>query len=122
MLESIKRLIKGVTLILIMEKEKNTIIELSFYDKQHGMDSDYPCINTDIIDDSGEEWFTKTYFSWSEFIKENIVLNHRILCSKARCRKLSHRNLILETENADLNLSNCLNGKDFARSFGVGVE
>ena len=68
------------------------------------------------------EWFTKTYFSWSEFIKENIVLNHRILCSKARCRNLSHRNLILETENADLNLSNCLNGKDFARSFGVGVE
>ena len=122
MLESIKRLLKGVTLILIMEKEKSTIIELSFYDKQHGIISDYPCINTCIIDSDGENWFTKTYFSWSEFIKENIVLNHRILCSKARCRKLSHRNLILETENADLNLSNCLNGKYFARSFGVGVE
>ena len=122
MLESIKRLMNGVTLILILEKEKTTIIELSFYDKQHGIYSNYPCINTCIIDSDGGEWFTKTYFSWSEFIKENIVLNHKILCSKARCRKLSHRNLILETENADLNLSNCLNGKDFARSFGVGVE
>ena len=62
MLESIKRLLKGVTLVLIMEKEKTTIIELSFYDKQHGVDSDYPCINTGIIDENGEEWFTKTYF------------------------------------------------------------
>ena len=122
MIESIESLLEGVTLVLIMEKEKTTIIELSFYDKQQGINSDYPCINTCISDNNGEEWFTSTYFSWSDFIKENIVLNHRILCSKARCRKLSHRNLILETENADLNLSNCLNGKDFARSFGVGVE
>ena len=122
MIESIIHLLKGVTLIEIVEENNETIIELSFYDKQHGINSDYPCINTGIIDNNGGEWFTKTYFSWSEFIKENIVLNHRILCSKARCRKLSHRNLILETENADLNLSNCLNGKDFARSFGVGVE
>ena len=70
MLESIKRLIKGVTLILIMEKEKTTIIELSFYDKQHGVDSIYPCINTCIIDNTGEEWFTQTYFSWTDFINE----------------------------------------------------
>ena len=122
MLESIESLLEGVTLVDIVEENKETIIELSIYDKQHGINRKYLCINTCIIDDNGGEWFTKTYFSWSEFIKENIVLNHRILCSKARCRKLSHRNLILETENADLNLSNCLNGKDFARSFGVGVE
>ena len=70
MLESIKRLIKGVTLILIMEKEKTTIIELSFYDEQHRLYSDYPCINTGIIDNTGEEWFTQTYFSWTDFINE----------------------------------------------------
>ena len=70
MLESIKRLVKGVTLILILEKEKTTIIELSFYDKQHGMYSDCPCINTGIIDKEGEEWFTKTYSKWSDFIQE----------------------------------------------------
>ena len=70
MLESIKRLIKGVTLILIMEKEKTTIIELSFYDKQHGINSEYPCINTGVIDDTGEEWFTETFFTWTEFIQE----------------------------------------------------
>ena len=122
MLESIESLLEGVTLVDIVEENNETIIELSIYDKQHRINRKYPCINTCIMDNNGEEWFTKTYFSWSEFIKENIVLNHGILCSKARCRKLSHRNLILETENADLNLSNCLNGKDFARSFGVGVE
>ena len=70
MLESIKRLLKGVTLVLIIEKEKTTIIEASFYDKQHGIISDYPCINTGIIDNNGEEWFTTTYFSWTDFIKE----------------------------------------------------
>ena len=70
MLESIKRLLKGVTLVLIIEKEKTTIIEASFYDKQHGIISDYPCINTCISDNNGEEWFTSTYFSWSEFINE----------------------------------------------------
>ena len=70
MLESIKRLLKGVTLVLIIEKEKTTIIEASFYDKQHGINSDYPCINTCISDNNGEEWFTTTYFSWTEFINE----------------------------------------------------
>ena len=34
--------------------------------------------------------------------QENIELNCAILCLKERCRELSHRNLILETENADL--------------------
>ena len=70
MLKSIKELLKGVTLIDIVEENKETIIELSFYDKQHGINSDYPCINTCIIDNTGEEWFTKTYFSWTEFIQE----------------------------------------------------
>ena len=70
MLESIKRLLKGVTLVLIIEKEKTTIIEASFYDKQHGIISDYPCINTGIIDNNSEEWFTTTYFSWTDFINE----------------------------------------------------
>ena len=70
MLESIKRLLKGVTLVLIIEKEKRTIMEVSFYDKQHGINSEYPCINTGIIDNDGEEWFTTTYFSWTDFINE----------------------------------------------------
>ena len=70
MLESIKRLLKGVTLVLIIEKEKTTIIEASFYDKQHGIISDYPCINTGIIDNNSEEWFTTTFFKWSDFINE----------------------------------------------------
>ena len=70
MLESIKRLLKGVTLVLIMEKEKTTIIELSFHDRQHGINSDYPCINTGIIANNGEEWFTSTFFTWTDFINE----------------------------------------------------
>ena len=70
MIESIKRLLKGVTLVLIIEKEKTTIIEASFYDKQHRIISDYPCINTCISDNNGEEWFTTTYFTWTEFINE----------------------------------------------------
>ena len=70
MLESIKRLLKGVTLVLIIEKEKRTTIQVSFYDKQHGINSDYPCINTCISDNNGEEWFTTTYFTWTEFINE----------------------------------------------------
>ena len=70
MLESIKRLLKGVTLVLIIEKGKTTIIEASFYDKQHGILSDYPCINTCISDNNGEEWFTTTYFTLTEFINE----------------------------------------------------
>ena len=71
MIESIIHLLKGVTLIEIVEKNnETTIIELSFYDKQHGINSDYPCINTCIIDNNGEDWFTTTYFTWSDFIKE----------------------------------------------------
>ena len=72
MLESIKSLLKGVTLIEIDNNfwDEKTIIELSFYDKQHGINSDYPCINTCIIDSDGEDWFTKTYFTWTDFIQE----------------------------------------------------
>ena len=70
MIESIIHLLKGVTLIEIENNEEKTIIELSFYDKQHGINSDYPCVNTCIIDDAGEDWFTTTYFSWTDFIKE----------------------------------------------------
>ena len=70
MIESIIHLLKGVTLIEIDKDEEKTIIELSFYDKQHGIISDYPCINTGIIDNNGEEWFTTTYFTWTEFINE----------------------------------------------------
>ena len=69
MLESIKNLLKGITLIDIVEENEETIIELSFYDKQHGVDSIYPCINTCIIDKEGEEWFTEAFFTWTEFIK-----------------------------------------------------
>ena len=70
MIESIIHLLKGVTLIEIENNEEKTIIELSFYDKQHGIISDYPCINTCIIDNTGEDWFTTTYFSWTDFINE----------------------------------------------------
>ena len=70
MIESIIHLLKGVTLIEIDNNDEKTIIELSFYDKQDGIISDYPCINTGVIDNTGEEWFTETYFSWSDFIKE----------------------------------------------------
>ena len=70
MIESIIHLLKGVTLIEIDKDEEKTIIELSFYDKQHGIISDYPCINTGIIDNDGEEWFTTTFFTWTDFINE----------------------------------------------------
>ena len=70
MIESIIHLLKGVTLIEIVEENNETIIELSFYDKQHGINSDYPCINTCISDNNGEEWFTATYFNWSEYIQD----------------------------------------------------
>ena len=70
MIESIIHLLKGVTLIEIVEENNETIIELSFYDKQHGIISDYPCINTGIIDNTGEEWFTTTFFTWTDFINE----------------------------------------------------
>ena len=70
MLERIRSLLKGITLIDIVEENNETIIELSFYDKQHGIISDYPCINTCISDNTGEEWFTTTFFTWSDFINE----------------------------------------------------
>ena len=70
MLESIRSLLKGITLVHIIEENKETIIELSFYDKQHGINSEYPCINTCISDNTGEEWFTTTFFTWSDFINE----------------------------------------------------
>ena len=70
MRESIKSLLEGVILIDIVEENEETIIELSFYDKQHGINSDYPCINTCIIDGNGKDWFTTTYFSWTDFINE----------------------------------------------------
>ena len=70
MIESIIHLLKGVTLIDIENNDEKTIIELSFYDKQHGIISDYPCINTCIIDENGEEWFTTTFFTWTDFINE----------------------------------------------------
>ena len=60
MIESIIHLLKGVTLIEIVEENKETIIELSFYDKQHGI----------ISDENGEDWFTTTYFTWTKFINE----------------------------------------------------
>ena len=70
MIESIIHLLKGVTLIEIVEEDNETIIELSFYDKQHGINSEYPCINTCISDNNGEEWSTSTYFTWTKFINE----------------------------------------------------
>ena len=69
MRESIKSLLEGITLIDIVEENKETIIELSFYHKQHEINGVYPCINTGIIDDSGYEWFTEAFFTWTEFIK-----------------------------------------------------
>ena len=39
-----------------------------------------------------------------------------------RCKQLAPENQELKTQVAELNFSNCLNGKDFARSFGVGGE
>ena len=70
MIENLKSLLKGVKLVIIIEKEKTTIIEASFYDKQHGIISDYPCINTGVIYNNSEKWFTTTYFTWTEFINE----------------------------------------------------
>ena len=70
MLENIISLLRGEILIESVKTDERTIIEVSFYDKQHGINSDYPCINTGIIDNTGEEWFTTTYFTWTEFIQE----------------------------------------------------
>ena len=70
MIENIKNLLNGETLIDIVEKNEETIIETSFYDKEHKMNSVYPCINTCIIDSDGKDWFTVTYFSWSEYLQD----------------------------------------------------
>ena len=70
MRESIKKLLEGAILIVLVEENKGTLVELSFYDKQHGINSDYPCINTCITDEDGKEWFTETYLSWTDFINE----------------------------------------------------
>ena len=70
MLENIISLLRGEILIESVKTDERTIIEVSFYDKQHGINSDYPCINTCIIDNTGEEWFTTTFFTWSDFINE----------------------------------------------------
>lgn len=70
MLENVISLLRGETLIDVTKNNERIIIEVSFYDKQHGINSDYPCINTCIIDNNGEEWFTTTYFSWTDFINE----------------------------------------------------
>lgn len=70
MLESIESLLKGETLIDVTKNNERTIIEASFYDRQHGINSEYPCINTCISDNDGDEWFTTTYFTWTEFIQE----------------------------------------------------
>ena len=70
MLENVESLLEGVTLVDVVEGNNETIIEISLYDKQHGINLNYPCINTCIMDNTGEEWFTTTYFSWTEFINE----------------------------------------------------
>ena len=48
---------------------------------------------------------TEDLHAYETLEQENIELNRTILCLKARCRNLSHKNLILETENADLKFS-----------------
>ena len=70
MIENIKNLLNGETLIDITKNNERIIIETSFYDKEHKMNSVYPCINTCIIDSDGKDWFTVTYFSWSEYLQD----------------------------------------------------
>ena len=70
MLERIESLLEGVTLVDVVEGNKETIIEISLYDKQHGINLNYPCINTCIFNNNGEEWFTTTYSTWTDFINE----------------------------------------------------
>ena len=70
MLENIKSLLNGETLIDVTKNNEGIIIETSFYDKEHKMNSVYPCINTCIIDSDGKDWFTVTYFSWSEYLQD----------------------------------------------------
>lgn len=69
MIENIN-LLEGITLIDVTKNNERTIIETSFYDKEHKMDSNYPCLNTCIIDSNGKDWFTITYFSWSEYLQD----------------------------------------------------
>ena len=71
MLENLKSLLKGEIIIDITKNnEERVVIETSFYDKQHKMNSNYPCINTYISDNEGKDWFTVTYFSWSEYLQD----------------------------------------------------
>ena len=70
MIENIKNLLNGETLIDVTKNNERIIIETSFYDKEHKMNSVYPCINTCIIDSDGKDWFTVTYFSWSEYLQD----------------------------------------------------
>ena len=71
MIENIKNLLNGEILIDITKNnEERVVIETSFYDKEHKMNSNYPCINTYISDSDGKDWFTVTYFSWSEYLQD----------------------------------------------------
>ena len=70
MRESINSLLEGVTLLDITKNNERIIIETSFYDKEHKMNSNYPCLNTCVIDSNGKDWFTATYFNWSEYIQD----------------------------------------------------
>lgn len=70
MINDIKRLLKGETLLDITKNNERIIIETSFYDKEHKMNSNYPCLNTCVIDSNGKDWFTATYFNWSEYIQD----------------------------------------------------
>lgn len=70
MIENIKNLLKGETLVDVTKNNERIIIETSFYDKEHKMNSNYPCVNTCIIDSNGKDWFTATYFNWSDYIQD----------------------------------------------------
>ena len=70
MRESINSLLEGVILMDITKNNERIIIETSFYDKEHKMNSNYPCLNTCVIDSNGKDWFTATYFNWSEYIQD----------------------------------------------------
>ena len=87
MRDSIKSLLEGVTLVDIVEENKETIIELSFYDKEHKMNSNYPCVNTCIIDSNGKDWFTATYFNWSDYIQD---LKAYISYYQEECQNADH--------------------------------
>ena len=53
---------------------------------------------------------------------ENSFLKRQNTALKMRCSNYCLKVKDLENEVAELNFSNCLNGNDFARSFGVGGE